>query len=106
MSIHVKDGTPLNGRPLCETCSHAHIERGYRASEEAVFCGVNYPIHPVRFAVRECTGYVDKNRQDLAAMERIAWVLEPRGAKRVAGFVRANETAKDDDEIELILRDE
>jgi hypothetical protein len=106
MSMHVKNGTPLHGPSLCETCSYAHIEKGYRVSEEAIFCRVNYPMHRVRFSVHECTGYVDKNRHDLSAMERIAWVLEPRGAKRVAGFVREGSPAKEDEEIELILKDE
>lgn len=103
MSINVKNGTPLHGPSLCETCSYAHIEKGYRVSEEAVFCRMNYPMHRVRFTVRECTGYTDKNRQDLSAMERIAFVLEPRGGKRVAGFVRAGASAKDEDDLELIL---
>jgi len=106
MNINVKNGTPLHGPSLCQSCSNAHIERGYSLSEEAVFCTANYPVHRVRFSVRECSGYLDKNRHDVEAMEKIAWVIEPRGGKRIAGFVRANETAKDEDEIELILRAE
>jgi hypothetical protein len=103
MSINVKNGTPLHGPSLCETCTHAHIEKGYRVSDEAVFCRMNYPMHRVRFSVSECTDYADKNRQDLSAMERIAFVLEPGGGKRVAGFVRAGEAPKDEDDLELVL---
>ena len=30
MSVYVKNGTPLHGASLCDTCVNAHIERGYR----------------------------------------------------------------------------
>jgi hypothetical protein len=103
MGIHVRNGTPLHGPSLCETCSHAHIEKGYRESEELILCGANYPMHRVQFPMRECTGYVDKTRLGLNAMERIAWVLAPQGSKRTAGFVRASEVRDEEDEIELPL---
>ena len=105
MSVNVKNGTPIHGPSLCETCSNAHIEKGYRASEELVLCGANYPMHRVPFAIRECTGYIDKTRQDLTAMEAMAWILAPRGSKRKAGFVHASKLRNEDGEIELILDD-
>ena len=105
MRLKVKEGTPLHGPPLCEACMHAHIERGYSLGEQAIFCTANYPVHPVRFSVRECSGYVDKNRQDIEAMERIAWILEPRNGKRVAGFVRPGQKPAREEDIELILGD-
>jgi hypothetical protein len=105
MGIHVKDGTPMHGPSLCETCTNAHIERGYRTSEELTLCGANYPMHRVLFSVRECTGYIDKTRQDLGAMERMAWILAPRGPKRRAGFVHASDLMSEDGEIELKLDD-
>ncbi|HUJ33313.1 MAG TPA: hypothetical protein VLY23_18675 [Candidatus Acidoferrum sp.] len=105
MSIHVKDGTPLHGPSLCDSCTHAHIEKGYRASEELIVCAANYPVHRVRFPIRECTSYLDRNRQDLEAMEKIAWILEPGGTKRRAGFVRATDAVSDEGAIELILNE-
>lgn len=105
MSVNVKNGTPLHGPSLCETCSHAHIERGYRTSEELVLCTANYPMHRVAFPIRECTGYIDKTRLGLNAMERIAWILAPRGPKRTAGFVHVSELRSEDGEIELTLDD-
>jgi hypothetical protein len=33
MSFNVKNGTPMHGPSLCETCERAHIVRGYRESE-------------------------------------------------------------------------
>ena len=103
MGIHMKNGTPLHGPSLCETCCNAHIERGYRASEELVLCTANSPLRRVRFRVRECTSFVDKNRQTLYEMGKIAWILAPRGPKRAAGFVQASELADENREIELKL---
>ena len=103
----MKNGTPLYGDSLCESCTKAHIERGFRESEERVFCEATYYTHRVLFPVRECSGYVEKKRQTLDQMEEIAWVLTPRGSKRRAGFVPAEELRQKDGEgIELILSDE
>ena len=102
----MKDGTPLYGDSLCESCTKAHIERGFRESEGRVFCEATYYTHRVLFHVRECTGYVEKNSQTLSQMEEIAWVLEPRGSKRKAGFVPASTIRKDESEVELTLNDE
>jgi hypothetical protein len=103
MGIHVKNGTPMHGPSLCETCTNAHIERGYRLSEEFVLCTANSFDRRVRFRVRECTSYRDKNRQSLYEMSQMAWVLAPRGPKRAAGFVRASELTDENREIELTL---
>jgi len=72
MGIQVRNGTPLHGPSLCEARSHARVEKGNRESEELVLYGANDPMHRVRFPMRECTGYVDKTRLELNAMERIA----------------------------------
>jgi len=103
MSVNVKNGTPLHGPSLCETCSSAHIQRGYRASEELVLCTANSLDRRVLFSVRECSSYRDKNRQSLYEMEKTAWILAPRGPKRQAGFVHACELRNEDSEIELTL---
>jgi hypothetical protein len=105
MSVSIKNGTPPDGPSLCETCTNAHIERGYRSSEEFVLCTANSFDRRVRFRVRECTSYRDKNRQSLYEMSQMAWVLAPRGPKREAGFVRASELADKSREIELTLDD-
>jgi hypothetical protein len=39
MSFNVKNGTPMHGPSLCETCDRAHIFRGYRENELIVVCG-------------------------------------------------------------------
>jgi hypothetical protein len=106
MGIHVKKGTPLHGESLCTTCTHAHIVKGYRESEEVVVCQATYPEQRIAFPVRECSGYIERKRQTLRQMEDIAWVLVPRGSKRRAGFVSAGELRGDENEIELILNDQ
>jgi len=108
MGIHVKNGTPLHGDSICGSCSHAHIVKGLRESEEIVVCRATYPELRVTFPVRECSGHADKTRQDLEEMEKIAWVLQVRGSSRRAGFVPASELRKEPDGegIELILKDE
>lgn len=103
MSFQIKNGTPLHGASLCETCSHAHIERGYRANEGVVFCKAQEPVHQVAFSVRDCTDYRDKTRQSLWEMEQIAWILAPRGPKGKAGFVHSSDARNRNHEIELIL---
>lgn len=103
MSVHIKDGTPLHGESKCYTCSRAHIERGFRESEVVVVCQATYPEHRVRFRVRDCSSYIELEHQTLKQMEEIAWVVEPRGSKRRAGFVPENDLRAVENEIELIL---
>jgi hypothetical protein len=103
MAFNVKNGTPLHGPSLCETCSRAHVRRGYRESELFIVCRATDPEYEVRFPVRDCSSYSDRNRQTLYDMEQIAWVLQPRGPKRQAGFVSPRDANEGDGEIELIL---
>ena len=105
MSVNVKDGTPLYGPSLCDSCCNAHIVRGYRLNEKVVVCTVTSPDFRVRFRVRQCSSYVDKNRQSLYEMQQMAWILAPRGPKRQAGFVHSSELRNEDGEIELTLED-
>jgi hypothetical protein len=102
MSVYLKDGTPQHGDSLCESCTNAHIERGYRESETLVFCQATNPEHRVRFKVRECSSYTEKQRQTLWEMKKIAWILDERGGRKV-GFVPAAEMEKRQTEVEIIL---
>jgi hypothetical protein len=106
MSVYVRNGTPIDGPSLCETCCNAHVQRGYRLSEEIVLCTANNPDRRVPFRVRECTSYIDKNRQSLYEMEQMAWILAPRGLKRAAGFVPQEQVRAIGREIELTLDDD
>ncbi len=102
MEVRIKNGTPLNGESLCETCYRAHIARGFSESQVVVVCQATYPERRVTFKVRDCSNYLEIKRQTLKQMEEIAWVLMPREGKRKAGFVPVSELEKEP-EIELFL---
>ncbi|HXZ11525.1 MAG TPA: hypothetical protein VEG64_03950 [Candidatus Sulfotelmatobacter sp.] len=106
MTIQLKRGTALDGRSLCESCLHAHLVRGFRENEEMVVCQATYPGERIPFRVRECSGFAERQRQTLSQMEKIAWVLTPKGVKRQAGFAANGDQSKDRDEIELLLEDQ
>ena len=87
MSFNVKNGTPMHGPSLCETCTRAHIVKGYRESEILMLCRATWePQRILPFAVRECSSYVAKNASTLDDMEKIAWTIAPRGSKRAASI--------------------
>ena len=107
MNVNVKNGTPMHGPSLCETCDRAHIVKGYRQNEMVVVCRATYePQIRITFPVRDCSSYVEKGRQALHEMEEIAWTLTTRGPKRAAGFVAPGTPTDGDREIELVLNDE
>ena len=102
MGIHVKNGTPLHGPSLCESCMHAHILSGFSESEEQVICCFTYPNHRVEFRVHRCNDHSEMKRQTLKQMEDMAWVLMTRGGRRVTGFVRPSDQPEEHQiEIEL-----
>jgi hypothetical protein len=108
MGGYVKNGTPIHGPSLCAACQNAILVRGYRESQEIVVCDATYPAMRVEFAVRECSRHRDTTRQDLKAMEEIAWAIRPRGPKRAAGFVVSpvEDGATGPREIEIVLDNE
>ena len=103
MSVNVKNGTPIHGPSLCETCVHAHIGKGFRVTEQFVVCCLTYPVHQVNFPLRECSDYRQMGRQSLKEMQDMAWILVPRGPKRRAGFIHVSELVNEEGEIELKL---
>jgi hypothetical protein len=106
MGIHVRNGTPMHGPSLCESCSRAHIAKGYGATEVVVICDALYRDHRVLFPIRQCTHYLDKNRRDLEEMEEIAWILATPSTKRKTGFVAEKPVDAIGRQIELTLDDD
>jgi hypothetical protein len=103
MGIYVKNGTPVNGPSLCESCSQVFSARGYSETELVVVCRGLWPQRRMHFPVRTCTGYIEKNKPTFDEMEEIALVLDRVALKRDAGFVRLNENENSGEKIELIL---
>jgi len=103
MGIYVKNGTPLTGPPLCESCSRSFIARGYSETELIVVCQALWPERRMSFPVRTCTAYIEKNKPTFKEMEDIGLVLDKVALKRDAGFVRVDDAGKDGEKIELVL---
>jgi len=105
MSVNVKNGTPLYGGPLCETCVYAHVRRGFRESEMLVICVAQDPALRVPFPVRDCSVYRDKTRPSFYEMEKIALIVTPRGPKHATGFASGANSETHKTEVELILEE-
>ncbi len=82
VTIKVKGGTPEEGVSLCVSCSWGVVRKGYRASEEEVFCRMIEPNTRVPYTVQECSGYSDRRIPSLYFMEKTAWVLLTKKAGR------------------------
>ena len=101
-SIYVKNGTPQDGQSKCESCLHAHILRGFRESEELVYCTVSDgPPLKVPFKVYECSSYSDRSRPTWKQMAELAIDIQPLTSAKAAGFrVQAEGETPDDAELE------
>ena len=104
MGVNVKNGTPLNGPSLCESCTYAHIVKGYGESETVVLCMRITPDLRVEFCVRECTNYADKTRESLYEMRRIAWSISNDGHKDAVGFTSTSAETESAESLEIVLR--
>jgi len=76
---------PSDGESLCRTCYWAHAQKGFRESEEVVFCAFG-PLRKVSFRVRDCTDYLNRILPTRAQMERIALIIPTQPARKRAGF--------------------
>jgi hypothetical protein len=94
VTIKVKGGTPEEGVSLCVSCSWGVVRKGYRASEEEVFCRMIEPNTRVPYTVQECSAYSDRRIPSLYFMEKTAWVLLTKKAGRTIGFVTSEEFRK------------
>jgi|SRR5215470_17360785 len=82
---------------LCRSCYWAHIQRGFRESEETVFCCFS-KFRPVPFKVADCTDFSNKTVPTREQMERIALIIPTKPVRKPAGFPGigfANEGAAD-----------
>ena len=86
MSFTVKRGTPIHSGPLCHTCNWVHMQRGFRESEEIVFCNLG-DLRPVPFPVRECSDYRNRTHPTWDQMEELALPIDGVSTYKPAGFL-------------------
>lgn len=91
VKLKVYDGTPEGGVSLCTTCHWALIRKGFRPSEEEVYCRLPDPTQRVTFKVSQCSKYSDVRHATAREMAEIAWILLTKKAGRSFGFVQAKE---------------
>jgi hypothetical protein len=72
-------------RSLCHACYWAHIQKGFRESEEAVYCCFSQ-FRAVPFKVADCTDFSNKNVPTREQMEKIALIIPTKPARKPSGF--------------------
>jgi len=76
---------PCDNQSLCRTCYWAHAQKGFRESEEIIFCAFG-PMRKVLFKVRDCTDYLNRTLPTRTQMEQIALIIPTEPARKRAGF--------------------
>jgi hypothetical protein len=92
---------PSDGQSLCRTCYWAHAQKGFRESEELIFCAFG-PMRKLPFPVRDCTDYLNRTLPTRNQMERIALIIPTEPARKPVGFSGtgfAVDTEEDEDVI-------
>jgi len=102
VTIKVRGGTPQGGGTLCQTCSYGHLIKGFRATEEEVFCRYFYLEREIRFPVSECTFYEDRRLASKKEMEDIAWILRTDMPRRRVGFISPEQLREIEDEAAVV----
>ena len=77
---------PADGDSLCRTCYWAHAQRGFRESEETIFCAFALELRQVPFKVRDCTDYMNRTLLSRKQMEEIALIIPTEPKRKTAGF--------------------
>ena len=84
-TVRIKGAMVHEGESLCKTCRWVHMQKGFRESEEGIFCDYG-ELRPVRFKVAECTDYLDGTTPSRSDMERIALLVKVEPAPGKVGF--------------------
>jgi hypothetical protein len=83
----IKNGTLVEGESLCRTCRWVHMQKGFRQSEEAIFCDYGV-LRRVHFKVAECTEYISRTIPTRYEMEKMALLIHIEPARKHTGFVQ------------------
>jgi hypothetical protein len=84
-TIVMKKAALRDEESLCRACYWAHIQKGFRESEEAVHCCFS-KFRPVPFKVADCTDFSNKNLPTREQMENIALIIPTKPARKPSGF--------------------
>lgn len=101
ITFKIENATPLDGEPLCTTCFWVHRQKGFRESEEVVFCAWG-TMRRIPFKVRECTDYSNRTLPDRNQMEKMALLINVEPARKRAGF-RSGESESDQEEAAVLV---
>jgi len=84
-TIKIKGARPPEGESLCKSCRWVHMQRGFRESEETIFCNFDR-LRPILFKVAECTDFDNRSVPRQWEMEEMALLINVEPARRKAGF--------------------
>jgi len=99
ITLKIKNGTLIEGESLCRTCRNAHIQKGFRESEEAIFCDWGQ-FRAVPFKVAECTDYSNRLVPYRWELEKMALLINIDPARQPAGFRSGVALSDEEDEEE------
>jgi hypothetical protein len=99
IALKIKNGTLVEGESLCRSCRSAHIQKGFRESEEAIFCTFSR-LRAVPFKVAECTDYESRNVPYRWELEKMALLINVDPARKRAGFKVGTDFATPDEDEE------
>lgn len=101
-TIKIQGAPPEDGQSLCRTCRYAHIQRGFRGSEETVFCGLQRSgARPVKFKVAACTDYTNRTLPARWELEQMALLINVQPARKKTGFRQDSGAVAEQDEESL-----
>jgi len=98
-TIVMKKAALSDEESLCRACYWAHIQRGFRESEETVFCCFSQ-FRAVPFKVADCTDFSNKMVPTREQMESIALIIPTKSVRKPAGFPGIGFAAEGEEEAE------
>jgi hypothetical protein len=99
ITVRIQGAPPQDGESLCQTCRYAHIQKGFRESEQTVFCGFNDAgLRPIKFKVAACTDYTNRTVPNRWELEQMALLINIPAARKKAGF-RVGAGVAEQDEV-------
>ena len=94
-TIVMKTAALRDEESLCRMCYWAHIQKGFRESEEAVYCCFSR-LRAVPFKVADCTDFSNKNVPTREQMEKIALIIPTKPARKPSGFAGVGFTGEEE----------